>query len=125
MNLVATGHLPDISGLAAITSPRTRRPSCGAGSGSSWSGAAADPGRRDVERRRCETALSGLDDAALTTLHGFAARLLAEHPLEAELPPGAEVRDAVASALEQDRWWTGWVDKVLDDDDLADTCERR
>jgi ATP-dependent exoDNAse (exonuclease V) beta subunit len=50
------------------------------------------------EAARCAEALDGLDDAAVCTLHGFAQRILAAHPLEAGLPPVIEVLDEVAAA---------------------------
>src|SRR5262245_41230802 len=34
----------------------------------------------ESERARCRAALDEIDDAALTTLHGFAQRLLTEYP---------------------------------------------
>ena len=45
------------------------------------------PGVLPEERERCRVALDDVDDAALSTLHGFAQRILAEHPLAAGLPP--------------------------------------
>ncbi len=50
-------------------------------------------------------ALDELDDAAIGTLHGFAQRLLVEHPVEVGLPPAIEVLDEVSSQLAfADRW---------------------
>ena len=40
-------------------------------------------------------ALAQIDEAAIGTIHGFCQRLLAEHPLEAGLPPGFVVLDEV------------------------------
>jgi ATP-dependent exoDNAse (exonuclease V) beta subunit len=51
------------------------------------------------EQARCRAALQDVDDAALSTLHGFAQRILAEHPLEAGLPPRFEVVDDVEAAV--------------------------
>jgi ATP-dependent helicase/nuclease subunit A len=36
---------------------------------------------------RCRRALDELDGAAIGTLHSFAQRILAQHPIEAALPP--------------------------------------
>lgn len=47
------------------------------------------------EASRYADALAALDAAAIQTLHGFARRILGLFPLEAGLPPGFEVRDAV------------------------------
>ncbi len=46
-------------------------------------------------------ALDQLDGAAITTLHGFALRILSHHAIEAELPPRLEV--STLDAFE-DRW---------------------
>jgi ATP-dependent exoDNAse (exonuclease V) beta subunit len=64
---------------------------------------------------RCRQALEELDRAAICTLHAFAQRILAAHPLEAGLPPGFSVLDDVESSLSfQDRW-DGWLDGYLSD----------
>jgi len=75
-----------------------------------------DPDGRD----RCARALHELDDAALTTLHGFAQRILAAFPLEAGLPPRFEVVDDVAAQIAFDQRWGDFIDTLFDDPDLAD-----
>ena len=40
-----------------------------------------------TESNRHPEALDQLDGAAITTLHGFALRILTQHAIEAELPP--------------------------------------
>jgi ATP-dependent helicase/nuclease subunit A len=74
----------------------------------------------ETERERWRAALADIDDAALTTLHGFAQRILADHPLEAGLPPGFEVLDEVAAGVRFEQHWSELVQALLDDDDLAD-----
>jgi ATP-dependent exoDNAse (exonuclease V) beta subunit len=64
---------------------------------------------------RIRDALAALDDATLTTLHGFAQRILAEHPLEAGLPPRFAVRDDVESAVAFEQGWSDALDRLLDD----------
>ncbi|MDA8359135.1 MAG: UvrD-helicase domain-containing protein [Actinomycetota bacterium] len=67
-----------------------------------------------VERRdRVLRALSEIDSAAIGTLHGFARRLLAEHLLEAGLPPQIEVLDEVESSVAFDERWSELVDSLL------------
>ena len=56
-----------------------------------------------IERQRCRRALDDLDGAAIGTLHSFAQRILAEHPIEAGLPPLIEVLDEVASSVAFER----------------------
>ena len=48
---------------------------------------ATTPEAPDAERRRITRALSDLPRCYIGTIHGFCARLLREHPLEAGLPP--------------------------------------
>ena len=114
--LVATGWLTSVASLAAITFTenaaaelRTRIREAledAATPGSHW---------QDAERERCARALTGLDDAAITTLHGFAARLLADSPLEAALPPAFKVADAISAGIERDQWWQARLDEWLED----------
>ncbi len=68
-----------------------------------------------VGRERCASAAAAFDDTTITTLHGFAQRILAEHPLEAALPPGFEVADAVQASLGFRQRWTRFLDVLLDD----------
>ena len=51
-------------------------------------------------RERLDLSLTKLDDAAISTLHGFARRLLTEHSIEARLPPNFEVLDEISSQVE-------------------------
>lgn len=68
-----------------------------------------------VVRERCRAALADADLAAITTLHGFARRVLAEHPLAVGLPPRITVADEVASELARQARWDRFVDAVYDD----------
>ena len=83
-----------------------------------------DVARQDpdpVRRRRADVALTDVDLASLSTLHGFARRLLTEHPLEAGLPTGFDLLDDVSSQLAFDDRWDEIQRSLLDDDDLART----
>ena len=64
-------------------------------------------------RARCREALAEIDDAALTTLHGFAQRLLSEHPLAAGLPPVFEVLDEIHARVRFDQRWGELVDRLF------------
>lgn len=75
--------------------------------------AAADSELDSVARERCERGVADLDQAAIQTLHSFAAALLRERPLEAGLPIAFETADAIASQLDFDRAWTDWLDWAL------------
>ncbi len=66
-------------------------------------------------------ALDAIDDAAIGTLHGFAQRLLVEHPVEVGLPPRVEILDEVASQLAFDERWTRVYDDLMNDPDFERT----
>ena len=68
-----------------------------------------------------EHALVDVDLAPISTLHGFARRLLAEHPLEAGLPPAFDLLDEVSSRLAFDDRWNELRIHLLDDPDLSHT----
>lgn len=67
------------------------------------------------ERRRCLDALADADLAAISTLHGFASRLLNEFAVEAGLPPRVRVLDEVSSQLAHEDRWAHFVDRLYDD----------
>ncbi|MGD0998685.1 MAG: UvrD-helicase domain-containing protein, partial [Thermoleophilia bacterium] len=54
-------------------------------------------------------ALDALDDAPIGTIHGFAARLLREFPVEARVDPAFEQLDALGSEIERGRLWDEWL----------------
>lgn len=58
-------------------------------------------------------ALDSLDEAAISTLHSFARRILSEHSLEAGLPPQIEVMDAISSDMAFSERWRSFVDDLL------------
>ncbi len=82
---------------------------------------------RDRIRQRFErsdnplalTAIQQLDGAAVGTLHSFAQRILAEHPVEAGLPPGIEVLDDIGSQVEFEYQWQQFLDEFLEDQSVA------
>ena len=73
-----------------------------------------DAGRARREARAAD-ALTEVDAAAITTLHGFAQRILAEHPFEAGLPPTFDVYDEIRSSVAFDERWSDFLDRLLDD----------
>ena len=82
---------------------------------------------RDRIRQRFErsdnslalAAIQQLDGAAVGTLHSFAQRILAEHPVEAGLPPGIEVLDEIGSQVEFEHQWQQFLDDFLDDQSVG------
>ena len=69
----------------------------------------------DDRRERSRQGVEQLDNAAIQTLHSFAAAILHERPLEAGLPPSFDTMDAIESELAFDEAWTQWIDAALDD----------
>jgi len=69
----------------------------------------------DTGRTRCHDALEHLDDASISTLHGFAQRILASYPMEAGLPPQFEVLDGIESAMELEGRWAELESSLLED----------
>ena len=87
--------------------------------------------RDELERRGSDgndlqlvKAAGEVESAAFTTLHGFALRLLSDHPVEAGLPPGFAVADEIGSMLEFDEAWRVFAGQVGDDLDLLEFQER-
>ena len=81
-----------------------------------------DTGQIDPADRAhlAERALDAIDGAAIGTLHSFAQRILALHPIEANLPPLIEVLDEVASSVAFDERWSTLQRELLDEPDLAE-----
>ncbi len=66
-------------------------------------------------------ALAAIDDAAISTLHAFAQRILTEHPLEASLPPGFEVLDPIQESVAFEDWWQRTLDRLFAEDALSES----
>jgi ATP-dependent exoDNAse (exonuclease V) beta subunit len=83
---------------------------------------AADPSA--VEKAACERAMADIDQAAISTLHGFCLRILSAHPLDVDLPPNVEILDEVASQLAFENRWSRFVDDLFDDPDTEELVLR-
>src|SRR4051794_23313596 len=104
VRLVASGTVSDISRLVAITFTEAAAAELRDRIRTELE-RAADAGLPDDERMRCATARTHIDRATITTLHGFAQRILAEHPLDAGLAPIFEIDDDVQSRVRfVERW---------------------
>ena len=119
VEMVAAGHLEDMAQLGAITftenaaaelRSRIREALEQAERGRFAAGATTT-----TNEPAAPQALAHLDDATISTLHGFAARILSEVPIEAGLPPGFSVSDAITAQLDSARAWRGFLDELLDD----------
>ena len=71
-----------------------------------------------------QSALDALDDAPISTIHGFAGRLLREFPVEAGVDPAFEQLDALGSDLERGRLWEEWLSGLASGDPSAGTARR-
>lgn len=80
-------------------------------------------GRRRADPRLVAAA-ARVETAAFTTLHGFALRLLSDHPVEAGLPPGFGVVDEIGSILAFDRAWRAFAGRIGDDLELLELQSR-
>lgn len=76
-----------------------------------------------VAKASVEAALDGLDLAAIGTLHAFAQRILAQHPIEAGIPPLVEVLDEVSSSVAFEGRWAALRNELLDSPEMAGTLE--
>lgn len=72
---------------------------------------------------RCARAIADTDLAAISTLHGFANRILGEFAVAAGLPPQVRVLDEVGSQLAQEDRWERFVDQLYDSTDHQDLLQ--
>ena len=82
--------------------------------------AAAEQAGDHARAARCQAAVANSDLAAITTLHGFANRILGEFAVGAGLPPSIRVLDEVSSKLAQEDRWQRFVDRLYENADLTD-----
>src|ERR1035441_8974843 len=120
VSMVACGYLKSVSRLAAITFTENAATELRTRIREALDTPSSETGRTAQEEARCALALTELDDAAITTLHGFAARLLTDAPQEAGLPPGFRVQDAIGASIDRDTWWRSLLDDWYADEALAD-----
>jgi len=77
-----------------------------------------ESGRGTPEQHRVRAALDHLDEAAISTIHGFCQRLLADHPIEAGLPPRIEILDEVRQSLKWRAQWSALLERLGQDDGM-------
>src|SRR3954454_18844679 len=119
VQLVATGTVSDIARLVAITFTEAAAAELRDRIRGELDKAAANIDFGDDERARCAAARARIDRATITTLHGFAQRILAEHPLDVGLAPVFEVEDEVRARVQFVERWTRFRDELFDDDAAA------
>ena len=113
VNLVATGRTT-LDRIAAITFTEAAAAELRDRVRQRLEEVAVDESRPVEERELCRQGISDLDQAAVRTLHSFAAQLLHERPLEAGLPPGFDTSDEVVTGIRFDEEWKKWLDLVLE-----------
>lgn len=115
VNLFATGKLAAPSALVAITFTEAAASELRNRIRAALEEAMLAEDRDADERALCAEARRRIDEAVITTLHGFAQRILAEHPLEAGLPPGFEVDDGVMAGVRFAQRWAAFLDDLYGD----------
>jgi len=73
---------------------------------------------------RLSIAASEVDDAAICTIHSFALSILAEHWLEAGLPPNVDVLDSANEYLDHKTRWQAFTTRLLEDPEAKVTMIR-
>jgi len=73
---------------------------------------------------RLRAAAREVDDAAISTIHAFALRILSEYWLESGLPPNIEVLDSAGEYLDHKTRWRQFTNDLLDDPTAAPTLFR-
>ncbi|MEY2420573.1 MAG: ATP-dependent helicase/nuclease subunit [Acidimicrobiaceae bacterium] len=119
VRLVASGTVSDISRLVAITFTEAAAAELRDRIRTELEKAAADYSLPDDEQLRCTIARTQIDRATITTLHGFAQRILAEHPLDVGLAPVFDIDDDVQARVRFVERWMHFRDDLFDDDTAA------
>ncbi len=76
------------------------------------------------DRDRAMQAIADADLAAISTVHGFASRILSEFSVAAGLPPRVSVLDEVASQLATEHRWERFVDWLHAEPELDELMYR-
>ncbi|PFG75300.1 UvrD-helicase domain-containing protein [Tepidiforma thermophila] len=76
-------------------------------------------GLTEEARARCREAAAGIDGAAFQTIHAFARKLLAAHPVQAGLPPEFDVLDETEEELETREQVRRFLDEIEQGDTTA------
>jgi ATP-dependent exoDNAse (exonuclease V) beta subunit len=99
--------------LAAITFTEAAAAELRERIGAALEQGAADPELPAEVRARLAAALDEVDLATISTLHGFAQRILTAHAVEAGLPPRLRIHDETASAVAFEERWRRFLDELL------------
>jgi ATP-dependent helicase/nuclease subunit A len=120
IELVASGRVADVSRLVAITFTEAAAAELRDRIRRQLEHGSVEASRPAAERQKLDDAVRRIDEASITTIHGFAHRLLTEHAIDAGLPPAFEVDDEVAASLAFADRWRRWCDELFADPAAAD-----
>ncbi len=116
VNLVLTTDV-SLSQIAAITFTEAAASELQSRIRVAFERRAADPATSEATTARCHQAIADADLAAISTVHGFASRILSEFSVAAGLPPRVSVLDEVSSQLAHEQRWDRFVDGLHDNGD--------
>lgn len=111
VNLVLTNKV-SLANVAAITFTEAAAAELQARIRVAFETKAVHPETSEKIREACVQAIQDADLAAISTVHGFASRILSEFPVAAGLPPRVTILDEIGSKLAHERRWERFVDKL-------------
>lgn len=111
VNLVLTNGV-SLANVAAITFTEAAAAELQARVRVAFETKAADAETSEKVRASCMQAIQDADLAAISTVHGFASRILGEFPIAAGLPPRVSILDEIGSKLAHEQRWERFVDKL-------------
>ena len=123
VRLVASGHA-ELRHIAAITFTEAAAAELRDRVRERLEEAARDEQLSTDEVRRCAAAITEIDAAAIETVHGFAQRVLAAHPLEAGLPPIVEIQDETQAWIAFEERWSAFLEQFLNDASMEEVLLR-
>jgi ATP-dependent helicase/nuclease subunit A len=120
VELLRTGHCPDIRNLVAVTFTRKAAAELRARFQVALESAVRTAEGEEAER--LSSALDSIAQCVIGTIHSFCARLLRERPVEADIDPGFEEIDEDADAVLRREVWDEFCATLLsagDSDTIA------
>ncbi len=83
-----------------------------------------DDARPQAFKQRCLEARRNLDKGVISTIHGFASRVLSMFPTEAGLPFEFDVLDDIESRLIRDKRWRAFIASTFGAQERSEELER-
>ena len=117
VNLIESG-LATIDSIAAITFTNSAAEELKIRIREKLDSCSQDEDKTIIQRERSFRGVNDIDKATISTLHGFASSILRFKPLEAGLPPGFAIMDAVQTKLMFRKQFREWRDIAINDPSL-------